>query len=296
MSAGAFAASLGYRPRPMRRGMNRMVGFVTVTPDGRVSDEAYQSLLLGAVMETVSACRWHLLHELSVRTSGELPSFVRENLVDGVLLSGMPSPELCLELRRLGLPAVALNDLASRTGLPCIMADGATGTREAVAALAAAGHRRIAFAATSTAFPTVAARVEAFRDAAHAAKVSARVVVTNWTTVQQGQVATRQLLARRPRPTAILYSTDRLALGGLIELGRMGIAVPRDMSVVSHDNTGLCTSTDPALTSVELHQPEMVATAFATLRAWIESGVAPEATQTNIPATVRWRASCASAP
>ena len=291
----AFAASLGYRPRPMRRGMNRMVGFVTVTPDGHVSDAPYQMRLLASAMGVASAAGWHLLHEFAVRDADTLPSFVRENRVDGVLLSGLPSPGLCEELRRLAVPAVALNDTAARSGLPSVMADGADGTRELVASLVAAGHRRLAFAATSIAFPTVAARVEAFRAATKAAKVSARVVITNWTTIQQGQVATRQILARRPHPTAILYSTDRLAVGGLIELARLGISVPGDMSIAAHDNTGLCHSTDPTITTVDLHQDEMVETAFATLRAWIESGVEPEATQTNIPATVRWRASCAGA-
>ena len=292
----AFAEKLGYRPRPMRRASSRAVALVTVTPDGVSSDAPYQSLILSSVYATVGAHGWHLLHEFIRRDSGELPSVVRENRVDGVLFSGLPSPALCAAMRRVGIPTVAMNDLASRTGLPSVMADGAAGTTEVVSSLAAMGHRRIAFAATSTRFPTVAARVEAFRRAAKEAKLDAFVVVSGGTTIQQGQVSTRQIMARRHRPTAIIYSTDRLAVGGLIELARLGLSVPGDISVVGHDNTGLGHDTDPAITTIDLHQDEMVKAAFTLLLAQIEGGAPAEAVQKTIAPTIAWRASTAGTP
>lgn len=292
----AFAQKLGYRPRPMRRASSRAVALVTVTPDGTASDAPYQSQILSSVYETVGAHGWHLLHEFVRRDSGELPAVVRENRADGVLFSGLPSPALCREMRRIGVPAVAMNDLASRTGLPSVMADGAAGTAEIVASLAAMGHKRIALAATSAKFPTVAARVEAFRKAAKEAALDAFVVVSGGTTIQQGQISTRQIVARKPRPTAIVYSTDRLAVGGLIELARLGLSVPGDVSVVGHDNTGLGRDTDPQLTCVELNQKEMVATAFSLLLAQIEGGASAEPVQKIVAPSIAWRASSAGAP
>lgn len=289
----AFAEKLGYRPRPMRRGLNRTVGLVTATPDARMSDRAWQTFLLSTVVSAVGAHGWHVLHEFVSRESGEVPKLVRENRVDGVLLSGLPSPASCRALRRLGMPAVALNDLASRTGLPSVIADGAEGTRDVVAALASMGHRRVALVTIPLVFPTVAARAEAFREACAAAGVRATVLVVGGTTIQQGQVGTRQLLSRRPRPTAIVYSADRLAVGGLIELGRAGLSVPGDVSVVGHDNTGLGRETEPPLTSVDLHQEEMVETAFSLLRAQIEGGAPARAVQKTVLSSVAWRASTA---
>ncbi len=292
----AFAQRLGYRPRPMRRGINRTLGLVMATPDARMSDQIWQTFLLSTVVATVGAHGWHVLHEFTSRGSREVPALVRENRVDGVLVTGMPSAETCRALRRLGVPAVALNDLASRTGLPSVIADGAAGTREVVAALAAMGHRRIALASTPLVFPSVAARARAFREAAAAAGVRATVLVGGGTTIQQGQVATRQLLARRPRPTAIVYSADRLAVGGLVELGRMGLSVPGDVSVVAHDNAGLGRDADPSLTCVDLHKEELVETAFSLLLAQIEGGAPADAVQKTVPSSVVWRASTAGVP
>lgn len=289
----ALADKLGYRPRPMRRSVNRTIGLAIATPDARTSDEAWQSLLISAVVNTVGAHGWHVLQEFTARKSADIPKLVRENRVDGMLITGLPSPATCRALRELGMPTVALNDLASRTGLPSVIADGADGTREVVAGLAAMGHRHIALASTPLIFPTVAARARAFREAAKAAGVRATVVVGGGTTIQQGQVATRQLMARRPFPTAIVYSSDRLAVGGLIELGRLGFSVPGDVSVVGHENTGFGRDTDPPLTSVDMHQREMVETAFSLLRAQIENGASADVVQKTAAASVAWRGSTA---
>ena len=146
-----LAKSLGYRPRPLRRLVNHTIGIVTVTPDGKISDEPYQTRLLALSMETVGAAGWH---EFAVRTSPELPAMLRENLVDGIVLSGMPSPELCASVRKLGVPAISLNDTPSRCGLPCISANGVDGMHQLVDELSAMGHANIAFISSSTVPPT----------------------------------------------------------------------------------------------------------------------------------------------
>ena len=79
----------------------------------------------------------------------------------------------------------------------------------------------------------------------------------------------------------------------MIELGRAGLSVPGDMSVVGHDNTGLGRETEPPLTSVDLHQEEMVETAFSLLLAQIEGGAPARAVQKTVLSSVAWRASTA---
>ena len=81
----------------------------------------------------------------------------------------------------------------------------------------------------------------------------------------------------------------------MIELGRAGLSVPGDMSVVGHDNTGLSRETEPPLTSVDLHQEEMVETAFSLLLAQIEGGAPARAVQKTVLSSVAWRASTAGA-
>lgn len=292
----AFAKSLGYRPRPLRRLVNHTIGIVTVTPDGKISDEPYQTRLLAMSMEAVGVAGWHMLHEFAVRSSPDLPAMVRENLVDGIVFSGMPSPELCEAIRKLGIPAVSFNDVPSRCGLPCISANGVDGMRQFVASLAEMGHGNIAFVSSSTTFPSVAARGAAFTDVTRQHNIKGRIITTNWISIQQGQVATRQLMTRTPRPTAVIYSTDRLAIGGLIEFARLGLSIPSDISVAAFDNTGICAYSDPAITCIDLNQSEMVTRAFELLRGAIESGETLQPAEVNVASSITWRASCAAAP
>ena len=292
----AFAKSLGYRPRPLRRLVKHTIGIVTATPDGKISDEPYQTRLLAMSMEAMGVAGWHMLHEFAVRSSPELPAMVRENLVDGLVFTGMPSIGLCEALRRLGIPAISFNDLPSRCGLPCISANGVDSMRKLVDDLVGMGHKNIAYVSSLTSFPAVAARAEAFAEAARQHRIKSRTITTNWIAIQQGQVATRQLMARKPRPTAVIYSTDRLAVGGLIEFARLGLSIPSDISVAAFDNTGVCAFSDPAITCIDLNQGEMVTRAFDLLREAIESGKPLEPIGLTVASSIIWRASCAAAP
>jgi DNA-binding LacI/PurR family transcriptional regulator len=51
-----------------------------------------------------------------------------------------------------------------------------------------------------------------------------------------GEVATVALIGRTPRPTALVAVADELALGALDGARRLGLAVPRDLSVVGIDD------------------------------------------------------------
>lgn len=65
-----------------------------------------------------------------------------------------------------------------------------------------------------------------------------------------GQEAARALFALPTRPTAILATSDRLAIGVLEAAIEMGLSVPKDVSVVGFDNTPEAASSDPPLTTV----------------------------------------------
>ena len=55
-------------------------------------------------------------------------------------------------------------------------------------------------------------------------------------TVADGETAARLALSRSPRPRAILALSDLLARGAMDAAHRMGLAVPRDVSIVGIDD------------------------------------------------------------
>jgi LacI family transcriptional regulator len=65
-----------------------------------------------------------------------------------------------------------------------------------------------------------------------------------------GKAAAAQLLDRSPASTAIVASNDQMALATL-EVGRdRSLAVPRDLSLISFDDTPIVRFTHPPLTAV----------------------------------------------
>jgi DNA-binding LacI/PurR family transcriptional regulator len=65
-----------------------------------------------------------------------------------------------------------------------------------------------------------------------------------------GREGARWLLARDPRPTALLCMSDELALGAMRAAGEIGLSVPADLTIVGFDDTPAAAWADPPLTTV----------------------------------------------
>src|SRR3546814_19423012 len=70
-------------------------------------------------------------------------------------------------------------------------------------------------------------------------------------TFASGAAAARQLLDRANPPTAIIASSDQMALATLAVARERGLVVPDQLSIVSFDNTPVVRFTQPALTAVD---------------------------------------------
>ena len=66
-------------------------------------------------------------------------------------------------------------------------------------------------------------------------------------------------------PTALLAANEEAAIGACAALRENDLHVPRDMSIISFNDTPLSTLTDPPLTSVSTHVAAMSATAVDLL-------------------------------
>ena len=60
----------------------------------------------------------------------------------------------------------------------------------------------------------------------------------------------RALLARRPRPTAVVATNYVFAVGAMVACREAGVRIPDDMSITGVDNTDLGATQTPALTSI----------------------------------------------
>jgi DNA-binding LacI/PurR family transcriptional regulator len=117
---------------------------------------------------------------------------------------------------------------------PQVRAEAGRAARDIARHLVELGHRTIALIASDIDGVRLAAATEALADIDHLAVY--RSPGTPWPTAADGEAAARAAFAHRPRPTALLAVSDTLAFGALEAAHRMGMRVPRDVSISGIDD------------------------------------------------------------
>ncbi|SLN59862.1 Catabolite control protein A [Pseudoruegeria aquimaris] len=212
---------------------------------------------------------------------------------EAVLLIGQDrTPESYTLLRRRRIPHVVAWTNARGEGPVSIGFDN----RKAMAALTARvleqGHRRLALVSAPRAGNDRAReRAEGVSEAmaAHGVPPADLVLIETPYSITNGAEAFARLMARRPRPTAVLCGNDVLAAGALRQAREMGIDVPGEVSVTGFDDIELAEIVTPALTTVHVPHRAMGAGAARKLMA-LRNGEDVGASE-ELEATIVWRES-----
>ena len=133
--------------------------------------------------------------------------------------------------------------------LPSLSSADADAVRQAVQYLYDLGHRHIARVGGPEALAHSYIRDAAFSDVAAELGIRYRCLHTDYTP-ESGREATNRLLGFGERPTAIIYDNDVMALAGLGVANVKGIAVPDELSLMSWDDSFMCTAAYPNLTAM----------------------------------------------
>lgn len=174
-----------------------------------------------------------------------------ERRVDGMVVTDLWTDDARIPvLEDLHIPAVLVGRPRADSQLPAVWTDDTAAVTSAVDYLVALGHRRIARVAGLPALDHTQVRIAAFREASHAHGLAEPQVVQTDYTWEEGVRATRALLSRRERPTAIMFDNDVMAAAALNVAQEMGVAVPSELSIVAGDDSQLCVLVRPALTAL----------------------------------------------
>lgn len=257
----AEALRQGYRrdaiAASLRTGRSRLVG--VVLPD--LANPVFAPILDGVGAALASEGYSMLVAEGGAGEARQI-AIVEELIarrVDGLVLATArrsdPVLSVCLTAN---IPTVLVNRAEDRPRAATVVSDDFCGMRLAVEHLAALGHRRIGHLAGPDDLSTGILRRRGFEAAMAAAGLDpSAVAVAQAYSRTDGQAATAALLDRAPDLTAIAASNDLLALGAYLELKRRGLACPRDISIVGHNDMPLVDMVDPPLTTVRIAHAEM---------------------------------------
>ncbi len=178
--------------------------------------------------------------------------FVRKGVRAALLRTTVASNAIADEVHAEGFPAVVVGSRLDTPGLPCVYSDSINASREAVEHLIGLGHRRIAIATHVVDDSDHADRVTGYQQAllAHKLAIDESCWIRVPANLAGGEQVIRRIISMKPRPTAV-YLTDPLtAVGALSEARRIGLQIPRDLSLVGFDDHELRHALVPRITAV----------------------------------------------
>jgi LacI family transcriptional regulator len=187
--------------------------------------------------------------------------------VDGVII--VPTGRSVEDVRRLlarQTPVVIVDrDLSALLNVNRVLIDNFQGAYDAMNHLLALGHRHIAIIAAHAYSQPMLERIQGAKQAMRDAGLEPINEVRANEDLRQfelGYATARDLLEREPRPTAIFALNDVIAVGAIHAAGRLGLNVPKDVSVMGFDNIPLSAYIIPELSTVA--QPIQMMSEIAT--------------------------------
>ncbi|MEP7089033.1 MAG: LacI family DNA-binding transcriptional regulator [Nocardioidaceae bacterium] len=267
----AAAQEMGWYPSSSARALSGaetgVVGLVLSRPPELLTFETFFVHML-AGLETVLAERGSslLLRVIGDHPEEEVRTYQRwwgERRVDGVILLDERFRDQRLDrIRDLRIPAVLCGGPLRDWDMPALWTDHGEDAAIVADHLHALGHRRIAHISGPANFAHERARRRGLRRAAAGRGIEVDTIEGAYTGPAAADL-TAALLARprAERPTAVVYGSDVMAASGLSAVHERGFEVPRDLSVLSWDDSQLATLMRPALTA--LHRDNMAYGALA---------------------------------
>jgi DNA-binding LacI/PurR family transcriptional regulator len=262
----AVARELEYRPNPLARALR---GAPTMLL-GAIVRDITDPFFAGAVEAVSNAARARsynivlgLAHARATEAF-ELATVLEARQCDGIILLGDmgDQPRLLADLRDSHVPVVAMWQGTSLDLIPGVQVDNRVGTQIAVEHLRGLGHRRIAFIGGRL-LGDIRERQAAYTEAVSTilGEIPPGYLQRVPNTPEGGEAALDALLRLSPRPSAIVASTDVLAIGVLRGALLRGVNVPEALSVVGFDDIPMAKSTVPGLTTIRMPTAAMAAAA-----------------------------------
>jgi LacI family transcriptional regulator len=201
--------------------------------------------------------------------------------VDGAILAGggvlaeawrQPHVQAVGQLEQQGSVVVALAEVAAN--VPRISIDNRHAAAEMTRYVVGLGHDRVGVIAGPGPITTAQSRLQGIQDVLGPCALPSDLIVSGGFTVPGGVQAADLLLARSPRPTALVAVNDQMAIGALMAAHRRGLTVPDDLTIVGFGDTTAARQCWPPLTTVSVPRHEMGALAMRGLLDQLQ-GVAP---------------------
>jgi LacI family transcriptional regulator len=268
----AAAAALSYTPNVAARSLAGSRSYLL----GLLFDNPSLSYIGDMQMGALRECRLsghHLIVE-PFRAEGEdvgvrIRALIATLKTDGLILTPpvCDHPEVLAALDEAGVAYVRVAPYHDPVHGASVHMDDAAAARQMTELLIGLGHRKIAFILGHPEHGASQSRADGYAAALRLAGLPHRpeLVRQGFFSFRSGVEAAEELLSGPDRPTAIFASNDDMALGVMSVANRLGLSVPRDLSIAGFDDTPSARVVWPQLTPVRQPIAEMGAAAAELL-------------------------------
>ncbi len=193
-----------------------------------------------------------LVSHISPRTYDDLAFAMKTSRADGIIFIGQSALRsdfnaLSQEDKRFVVWGAEFSDQE----YCCVGSDNPEGGRRATAHLIRLNRQRIVFLGDTQA-PEAAQRHRGYMDA-HAQSglsIDDRLIVPAHFELESAEAAMESLITSGVKFDAVIAASDVLALGAIRAIGKSGLKIPEDISVIGYDDIPFAKLSYPALTTV----------------------------------------------
>ncbi len=227
----------------------------------------------------------------------EYLSRLGRNYLDGLIFATNHPDDgsLAGPINKTNRRVVILDEDVEGTRGPKIFSDNEQGGYLAGRHLVEAGHRRIAFFGGPEHMMSTRQRIAGCRRAMaeHAPKATLTRRLFGAYSIDHGRQAAERLLGAQDGTTAVLVSSDEIAIGALEVFAREGVRIPGRLSIVGFDDVAPFHLFDPPLTCIRQPVAMMGRRAVELLVSGLNGGRMPSAVEC-LPVELIVRGSVAS--
>lgn len=295
-------SELGYHPQRSARGLASQssgnIGFILTEDHFSLAEPFYTRIFLGAEFEARQHNYYILLTTVgqTIKATKELPRFLLEHNVDGVIIAGKISASWIDFIAERNLPLLLIDYDLPRYNLSSVSIDNRTGAKLAVEHLRRGGHTKIGFIGGDIHHPSINHRYTAYRDTLQGMGIE---LSSTWIDIDEpntrmidGYEAGKKMFSNNSnRPTAIFAANDAMALGCMKYLKEAGLKIPHDVAIVGFDNVEAGLPVEPRLTTINVHREEMGCVAIRRMAEMIRDK-SQVVTKTVTPVELVVRESC----
>lgn len=250
----SVAKELQYKTNTVARSFRtKRTGMIAVVFQhfGRLSpDRPYRIQVLNGVTEALFTQGYSLALCPDMIEPGKADN-ISDGRFDGVLWCRPDFSDGCGEaIRTANVPVVMMHaPPGSILGVPTFCADNDSAMMRVADHLHALGHKRLAFVIDPVSVKSVEGQARSQALAAAATRLGLAKPTVIVLPRDDHSALTCYAAPDRPHTALVCYS-DELAGTVLVTCDRLGVAVPRELSVVGFDSSWFCERTLPRLTSV----------------------------------------------